>query len=477
MKGEPTRVKNIDVMMKRTMATALLSIACATAFADQNHDQFQPDSPILTDKPDVTVSQTDTVFLSETGTSLNNGQNLYKRRLDSLERAVPLNHNEYVQNYIDLYVFKRKDQIGKMLGLSKYYFPIFERSFREVGVPDELKFLTVIESALNPHAVSRSGAVGPWQFMYTTAKGYGLIMDNYVDERKDPVQASYAAALYLKDAYSRIGDWLLAIAAYNCGTGAVTRAIARSGGEANFWKVRPYLPRETQNYVPAFIATVYAMNYYSTHDIQPQTPGFSLFTDVIDVNRMISFSSIAKAADINVDELRVLNPSYKKQIVNGSSTSPKRLVIPAIGKQLYASLYDALNPETDNEPEMMVASSNGNTDINPITIPVSHRVREGQTLVMVANQYGVEVQDLKVYNNLNDTGIVPGQLIRLKSENEAVKAKRTTPRYVTYIVKAGDTLSEIAEKFSGASISKIKALNGLKKNTVQPGMRLKINKG
>lgn len=464
-------------MMKRTMAIALLSISCATVFAGQKSDQFQPDSHSLPDNSEASISLTDTVFQADVNSLVNAGQNLYKRRLDSLERAVPLNHNDYVQNYIDLYVFKRKDQIGKMLGLSKYYFPIFEKSFREVGVPDELKFLTVIESALNPHAVSRSGAVGPWQFMYTTAKGYGLVMDNYVDERKDPVQASYAAALYLKDAYNRVGDWLLAIAAYNCGTGAVTRAIARSGGEANFWKVRPYLPRETQNYVPAFIATVYAMNYYSTHDIQPQTPSFSIFTDVIDVNRMISFSKIALAADIDLNELRVLNPSYKKQIVNGSAASPKRLVIPAVGKQLYASLYDVLNEETSIEPDLIAASLNGESNIDPIKIPETHKVKEGQTLIMVANQYGIEVQDLKIYNTLNGSSLVSGQVIRLKAGGHTAKARKTAPRYITYIVKAGDTLSEIAEKFSGATISKIKALNGLKKNTVQPGMKLKINKG
>ena len=186
---------------------------------------------------------------------------IYKRRLDSLEKSVPLNYNEHVQGYINIYL-NRKEQIGKMLGLSKYYFPIFEKALLEAGLPDELKFLTVIESTLNPQAVSRSGAVGPWQFMYTTAKGYGLVMDSYVDERKDPVKASYAAAHYFVDAYKRIGDWLLTIAAFNCGTGAVTRAIERSGGIPDFWKVRSFLPKETQNYVPAFIATVYAMNYY-----------------------------------------------------------------------------------------------------------------------------------------------------------------------------------------------------------------------
>jgi len=463
-------------MMKKAMAVALLSFACTSVFATVKPGQYQPDSLAIGSNQIKPVLSGDTIFESSADNPLYSYQNLvYKRRLDSLERSIPLPYNEHVQNYIDIYVFKRKEQIGKMLGLSKYYFPIFERSLREVGIPDEMKFLTVIESALNPHAVSRSGAVGPWQFMYTTAKGYGLVMDSYVDERKDPVQASRAAAVYLKDAYNRLGDWLLAIAAFNCGTGAVTRAVARSGGEADFWKVRPFLPRETQNYVPAFIATVYAMNYYQKHEIMPREAGFSVFTDVIDVNRMVSFASIAKAADIDLNELRTLNPAYKKQIVNGSPESPKRLVIPAIGKQLYASLYDVLNPEID-ELEVVNASLN-DSERSPIALPESHKVKEGQTLTMVANQYGVEVQDLKVYNDLKTMDVVPGQLVRLKPGKTAVKAKKASSGYLTYIVKAGDTLSEIAQKFSGTTVSRIKALNGLKKSTLQPGMKLKINKG
>ena len=367
----------------------------------------------------------DTIFVPASAENPNlSYQNvIFKQRLDSLQNTVALSYNEHVQTYIDLYL-KRKEQIGKMLGLSKYYFPIFEKALKETGIPEEIKFITIVESALNPHAVSRSGAVGPWQFMYTTAKGYGLIMDNDVDERKDPVKASYAAAHYLLDAYNRVGDWLLAIAAFNCGTGAVTRAIKRSGGIADFWKVRSFLPPETQNYVPAFIATVYAMNYYKKHEIDISPAGFNILTDVIQVNKRISISSIAKAADLDLKELLILNPSYKKQIVNGTIESPKPLVIPDVRNSAYASLYDVLN------------------GIEP---GINHEILKANLEVSAGSKSVSEKQE---------------------------------PGYFNYIVKAGDTLSEIAEKFKGATISKIEMLNGLTTLSIlKPGMNLKINKG
>ncbi len=392
---------------------------------------------------------------------------LYSRRLDSLEKTISLSYNEYVQHYIDIYV-QRKDQIGRMLGLSKYYFPIFEKALKEAGLPEEIKFITVIESALNPHAVSRSGAVGPWQFMYTTAKGYGLEMDNYIDERKDPAKASYAAAHYFLDAYSRIGDWLLTIAAFNCGTGAVTRAIEKSGGIADFWLVRPFLPKETQNYVPAFIATVYAMNYYKDYGIELKPANFNIFTNVVPVNKMLSISSIAKAADLDLNELLLLNPAYKKHIVNGSPASPKPLVIPDVDNSVYAALYEVLNGNTD---QMKVAYA---ANVTPSGSKATHhKVKPGQNLSQIANQYRVEVQDLKVWNNLRTTTIVPGQSLRVAPNPVSAKPKGAS--YLSYVVKAGDTLSEIAEKFEGATVSSLKALNGLTKATIRPGMTLIIN--
>ena len=368
-------------------------------------------------------------------------QNLvYKRRLDSVQNTVALSYNEHVQNYIDIYI-SRKEQIGKMLGLSEYYFPIFERALKETGIPDELKFITVVESALNPNAISRSGAVGPWQFMYGTAKGYGLIMDSFTDERKDPVKASYAAAHYLLDAYKNIGDWLLTIAAFNCGTGAVTRAIQRSGGIADFWKVRPFLPLQTQNYVPAFIATVYAMKYYKNHEISVRPAGFNTITDVIPVNRRISIASVAMAADLDLKELLILNPSFKKQIINGSALEPKPLVIPTVNNTVYASLYNLFNGRPD--------------DSIPVPLQTGLKEPEGSKTVLK------EVQK-----------VLSGKSI--PSSKPAAAKKETT--YIHYIVKAGDTLSEIAEKFQGLTVSKLKALNGLTKTAIIPGMRLKIVK-
>ena len=380
-------------------------------------------------------SDTALVSASSLHSVLSFQDHIYKRRLDSLEKSVPLNYNEHVQGYINIYL-NRKEQIGKMLGLSKYYFPIFEKALLEAGLPDELKFLTVIESTLNPQAVSRSGAVGPWQFMYTTAKGYGLVMDNYVDERKDPVKASYAAAHYFVDAYKRIGDWLLTIAAFNCGTGAVIRAIERSGGIPDFWKVRSFLPKETQNYVPAFIATVYAMNYYKNHGIEPKPAGFNIFTDVIQVNKNLSINSVAKAANLDLNELLVLNPSYKKQIINGSVQIPKSLVIPGVENGFYASLYNLLNGTENEKQEIFFAS---------------HKLAD------------------------KSASVLPGNISR-ESEPSRPSSKPKESGYKRYIVKVGDTLSGIAEKFSGMTVSKIKALNGLTKSVIKPGMTLIINR-
>src|SRR5690606_15743168 len=240
-------------------------------------------------------------------------------RLAYLQNVVPLTYNAQVQSYIDAYSTARyKRHLEQMMGLSQYYFPIYERVFSEAGVPEEIKYLSIVESALNPHAVSRVGATGLWQFMFATARMYDLAIDSYVDERKDPVAASHAAAAYLLDAYNDFGDWLLAIASYNCGKGNVLRAIQRSGlSNPDYWAISPYLPRETRNYVPAFIAITYMLGYHEEHGIMPAESNILMETETVSVQKFVPLSGVAKALEVDEELIKSLNPAYKRGIVNG----------------------------------------------------------------------------------------------------------------------------------------------------------------
>jgi membrane-bound lytic murein transglycosylase D len=348
---------------------------------------------------------------------------IYKRRLDSIKKDVPLDYNEYVQSYIDTYLgYNQRDDIGRVLGLTKYYFPIYEKAFRDAGIPEEIKYLSIVESQLNPYAVSRVGATGPWQFMTTTARLYGLNMDNYVDERRDPIQSSYAAAAYLKDAYQEFGDWLLAIASYNCGKSNVIRALEKANGATDFWSIRQYLPAETRGYVPAYIAITYVMNYYKKHNIVEQGCNMSMKTDTVLVNKYVSLNSVSKVLGINLSQLTILNPSYKMMIINGSPAAPKRMVIPQASKEKYSALYDALNAD------------------------MSYTRRRNMPLY---------VSD------------------KSTNAHQQLSSERT---YIIYKVHRGDTLSVIANKFDGSSAGEIKELNGLKGSHLEPGMTLKIAK-
>lgn len=355
---------------------------------------------------------------------------IYKSRLDSIQKTVPLTYNEYVQKYIDIYS-GRKDMMGKMLGLSDYYFPIFEKALKSLDIPEEIKYLPIIESSMNPHAVSRVGATGLWQFMFGTAKGYGLNMDNFVDERKDPIEASYAAAAYFRDAYKELGDWLLAIAAYNCGMGNVKRAIAKAESR-DFWEIRKYLPLETRNYVPAFIAAVYVMKCSDRHQIKYQQPDYVKITDTIHVNKFVSIPALAEALDMEEDHLFALNPGYKKKIVNGTDLLPKRIVVPKVSYASFSKIYDLLNVDiqTDmnvvlavNDDKRLMAKSVGAKAKRSI---IYHKVSKGQNLGLIADKYRVEVQDLKVWNKLKGTNIVPGQRLKVYSNSPATNTSNRT---------------------------------------------------
>jgi len=364
----------------------------------------------------------------------------YKKRLDSIQRDIPLNYNEAVQRYIDVYS-SRKDMMGKMLGLSEYYFPIFENALKAYNVPMELKFLPIIESSMNSHAISRVGATGLWQFMFSTAKGYGLNMDNFVDERKDPIQASYAAAAYFKDAYKELGDWLLAIAAYNCGTGNVNKAIAKAHSR-NFWAIRPFLPLETRNYVPAFIAAIYVMNCPEKHQIKAQKSLFAIKTDTIQVSRFVSLTELAEALAMEETDLCTLNPSYKKKIVNGSEDQPKRIIIPKVSLANFANIYEVLNNHTVETSTRVILASNDDRRLHKKQREIAetrhavkyHKVTAGQNLNTIADEYNVEVQDLKVWNKLKGSTIVPGQRLIVSQKSGLSKSEEAKPakKYLSY---------------------------------------------
>lgn len=360
---------------------------------------------------------------------------IFKRRLDSIQRDVPMDYNVYVQGYIDNYL-SRRDEMGRLLGLSKYYFPIYESAFAAAGVPDEIKYLSIVESALNPNAVSRVGAAGPWQFMSETAKIYGLKMTEYVDERRDPIQSSAAAAAYLRDAYQQFGDWLLAIASYNCGKSNVENALAKTGA-TDYWSIRQLLPAETRGYVPAYIAVTYIMNYYKRHGIMPQPTTIALQTDTLLVNKYVPLNRISAALGLDIKEMMVLNPSYRQLIINGTAAEPRRIIVPQSRKDRYAILTEAINnpnavippyhpvyvPPPPKPKPVVVAQAKppvtqpaaqpttqpGQTAATtttqppalvaaPRNIPAFHITKLGETLVDIATKYGIRVEDLMLWN-------------------------------------------------------------------------------
>lgn len=465
----------------RKLILTFLSLVIAFSAQAQVPVKIQSDTIL---KRLTTALPNDTVAVPVVEQPLLFGQSLlYKLRLDSVQQTVPLDYNEYVQSYIDIYT-KRKSMYGEMLGLSNYYFPIFEKALKSYNIPTEVKYLAIVESSLNPHAVSRVGATGLWQFMFGTAKAYGLNMDNFVDERKDPVQASYAAAAYFRDAYEELGDWLLAIAAYNCGKGNVNRAIDKAGSR-NFWDIRKFLPKETSNYVPAFIAAVYVMKYAKTHQIAMKPNAFNFKTDTVQVKNFVSLADVANAINHKEETLVALNPSYKKKIVNGTDLSPKRLVIPRAEFQFYETLFEVLNKDIETDKQVLLASTDDVRELRKKTSArkqtstpkiLVHKVMPGQSLGLIANKYGVEVQDLKVWNDLSAITIVPGQSLKIYRDTIPTKLipKAKAAIAVNYKVKQGDTLSSIVEKFDGITVASLKQANGLKSAKITEGMVLKV---
>lgn len=344
----------------------------------------------------------------------------YRLTLENLQKTVPLTYNESVQKLIHAYA-AQKTRFSKVLGLSKYYFPIYERVFKEKGLPNELKYLSVVESSLNPHAKSWVGATGLWQFLEPVGKIYGLTINDTIDERKDPLLASAAAADYLLKSYAMYNDWLLAIASYNCGHNNIKWARESAGGEnLDYWAIRKYLPTETQNYVPAFIATVYIMNNYKKHGIYPSDPEFNTFTNTMTVNRKVSLWSVAKATNVSIDVLTFLNPAYKNEVVNGCPDNPQRLIIPEIKPYIYTALREELLKSSPVEGDLQLSYVVPESELPeksstyaPRNVSIVYKVQEGDTLSSIAEKFKGTEEEIKVINKLKHYSVKPGMVLKI----------------------------------------------------------------
>ena len=397
---------------------------------------------------------------------------IYQLRLDSLVTQVKLDYNPFVQNYIDLFLQKRSGEVSGLLAQLQYYLPVFEKALKAYQIPPEFKYLAIVESALNPLAVSRSGAAGLWQFMPTTGRAYGLQNNAYVDERLDPIASSYAAAAYLRDAYKELGDWQLALTAYNCGTGAVKKAIENAGGSRDFWLIKNHLSAQAQNYLPFFIAVNYVMNYYPLHSEIKLKPLTVTAVDSIYAKKYITLNQIQQNLGLNDGLLQSLNPVYKMGIVNGTFEAPRRIIIPKIPIAAYENLFTLL----EESPEDLSLKESINTVASlPIGEPITHTVVKGENLTQIASKYGVSVDDIGLWNNLSNYSLEIGQFLTIYKNIQVIRVENQNPSFVTYTIKPGDTLTAIAEKFEHATIQSIKELNNLKSNDLVAGETLKIN--
>ena len=413
-----------------------------------------------------------------------------KARLEKINQKTPFNiaYNPSLESVIKNFLKNRRDLMQRVIDRSEYYFPMFEQELDNYDIPLEVKYLAIVESALNPRAKSRVGATGLWQFMFSTGRLYGLDVNSYVDERMDPVKSTIAAAKYLGRLYEIFGDWDLALATYNSGPGNVSKAIRRSRGYKNYWNLRPFLPRETAGYVPAFLATMYIFEYAEEHgfDLKKRQNRAYFETDSIKVKNLITFDQISELTGVDREEVEFFNPSYKLDIIPliKDKNYSLRLSREAIGKfvanedSIYAYVAAELSKREKPLPELVKLNSK-----------IRYRVRSGDYLGKIANRYGVRVSDLKRWNGLRNNNLRIGQRLTVyprkpgflatskskkttKSENTKSVAQNKDSK--TYTVQEGDSFWIISRKFPGISIENLRDWNGIRSNELKPGMQLKL---
>ncbi|MBD5295083.1 MAG: transglycosylase SLT domain-containing protein [Bacteroides sp.] len=381
-----------------------------------------------------------------------------RQRLADLPTVIDMPYNQIVRSYIDRYMEKGRPMVASLLGLSTYYMPIFEQALEAEQLPQELKYLPVIESALNPNAVSRSGAGGLWQFMPAAAKGYDLEVSSLVDERRDPYKSSKKAAKMLHDLYDTYGDWSLAIAAYNCGPGNVNKAIRRAGGDPkkqDFWSIYKYLSPETRGYVPMFIAANYVMNYYKEHNISPVLPTRPLVTDTVGISTRVHFDQISKVLDIPKDELRILNPQFRADIIPGSASRQYMLILPSQQAQAYIM----------SEPEILAyeaAKYARRTDANPGDQYLDEAPENDENPLLAQSPNNT---DELVAEEIDESPALPAR---------QSSSMQSGTRKVTHTVSGNENINDIAERYS-VRVADIRAWNSLRRNAVRPGQTLTIH--
>ena len=422
---------------------------------------------------------------------------VYIDRLNRINTSVKIPYNDVVRSYIIYYTQKMsRAKVARIVGLASYYMPIFEEIFDQYGLPQELAKVSVIESALNPMAVSRARAAGMWQFMRSTGTQYGLEVNEFVDERFDYIKETHAAAKYLRDAYAIFGDWSLAIASYNCGPGNVNKAIRRAGAGHDFWDVYQYLPRETRGYVPAFIAAMYTLAYYREHNIAPSHMDTPPQVDTFHINNNLHFGQISECVGIDMTMLRNLNPEYVKDVIPGKGKM-RVLKLPYSFSGTFIDVQDTIYAYKDSiffDPVRVkeISSSRssrvsgGGSSAPSYTV---YTVKKGDSLGKIASRHHTTIAKIKQWNHLKRDTIVPGQKLRIynghgpvattstASSGGSKPATTTKGGYVTYTVRKGDTLYSIANKFSGVTLNDIMRLNGLTRNSkIYAGQKLKIKK-
>lgn len=437
-------------------------------------------------------------------------------RLSKLPTIIDMPFNSIVRSYIERYTSRGRAQVAGLLGLSLYYMPIFEQALEEAGLPQELKYLPVIESGLDPNAVSKHGAAGLWQFMTGTGKGLGMEINSLVDERRDPYISSEKAAKYLKDLYNSYGDWSLAIAAYNCGPGAVNKAIRRAGGDSgqkDFWAIYNFLSPETRGYVPMFIAANYVMNYYDKHNISPVLPTKPLVTDTIHIGERIHFDQISKVLDIPVEELRVLNPQFRADIIPGNNERQYTLILPSQQVQAYIMSREEIRDyeaekyarrvvaEPGQEPDPQMAAIIAQEDQEELANQDHNQLEDlpepanSQTTAVTRDRRGNSQQHLETDGKENPYAAArqssrrtsAAQTAAEKPQNKSTKASGTGSKSKktstsakskpkTYTVKSGDNLSTIARR-NGTTVAALRKANGISGDKLRPGQKLTIPSG